>query len=84
MAEIRIVSIRKIKIGSRVLCDIYSKNGTVILRKGNIMTEAVMERLESMGVNRVLVEAGTVELVDDEPKKTPLFDDGLPSDYISQ
>ncbi|MBR4781796.1 MAG: HD domain-containing protein [Lachnospiraceae bacterium] len=84
MAEIRIVSIRKIKIGSRVLCDIYSKNGTVILRKGNIMTEAVMERLESMGVNRVLVEAGTVELVDDEPKKTPLFDDGLPTDNISQ
>lgn len=84
MAEIRIVPIRKIKIGSRVLCDIYSKNGSVMLRRGNIMTEAIMEKLESVGVNRVLVEAGTVELEDDEPRKTPLNNDGLPTDNIAQ
>lgn len=84
MAEIRIVPIRKIKIGSRVLCDIYSKNGSVMLRRGNIMTEAIMEKLESVGVNRVLVEAGTVELEDDEPRKTPLYNDGLPTDNIAQ
>ena len=84
MAEIRIVPIRKIKIGSRVLCDIYSKNGSVMLRRGNIMTEAIMEKLESVGVNRVLVEAGTVELEDDEPRRTPLNNDGLPTDNIAQ
>ncbi|MCR4992808.1 MAG: hypothetical protein K6A45_07170, partial [Lachnospiraceae bacterium] len=70
MAEIRIVPIRKIKIGSRVLCDIYNKNGNIMLKRGNIMTEAIMEKLEAAGVNRVLVEAGTVELTDDEHKKT--------------
>lgn len=84
MAEIRIVPIRKIKIGSRVLCDIYSKNGSVMLRRGNIMTEAIMEKLESVGVNRVLVEAGTVELEDDETRTPPLYNDGLPTDNIAQ
>ena len=84
MAEIRIVPIRKIKIGSRVLCDIYSKNGSIMLRRGNIMTEAIMEKLESVGVNRVLVEAGTVELEDDEPRRTPLYNDSLPTDNIAQ
>ena len=70
MAEIRIVSVRKIKIGSRVQCDIYSKDGTLILKKGNIMTETALQRLETMGVTRVLVEAGTVELLDETPEVT--------------
>lgn len=81
MAEIRIVSIRKIKIGSKVQCDIYSKNGTMILKKGNIMTESALERLETMGVTRVLVEAGTVELIDDKPE--PVKED-LPTDNIDK
>ena len=82
MAEIRIISIRKIKIGSHVQCDIYSKDGHLIFKKGNIMTEAIMDRLESMGVTRVLVEAGTVELVDDDSKKPE--NDGLPTDNIKE
>ena len=84
MAEIRIVPIRKIKIGSRVLCDIYNKNGSIMLKRGNIMTEAIMDKLESVGVNRVLVEAGTVELTDDEPKRPLSYNDGLPTDNIAQ
>lgn len=84
MAEIRIVPIRKIKIGSRVLCDIYNKNGNIMLKRGNIMTEAIMEKLEAAGVNRVLVEAGTVELTDDEHKKTASNNYGLPTDNIAQ
>ena len=84
MAEIRIVPIRKIKIGSRVLCDIYNKNGNIMLKRGNIMTEAIMEKLEAAGVNRVLVEAGTVELTDDEHKRTASDNYGLPTDNIAQ
>ena len=42
MAEIRIVAIRKIKIGSKVQCDIYSKDGALILKKGNVMTEHIL------------------------------------------
>lgn len=84
MAEIRIVPIRKIKIGSRVLCDIYNKNGNIMLKRGNIMTEAIMEKLEAAGVNRVLVEAGTVELTDDEHKRTASNNYGLPTDNIAQ
>lgn len=84
MAEIRIVPIRKIKIGSRVLCDIYNKNGNIMLKRGNIMTEAIMEKLEAAGVNRVLVEAGTVELTDDEHKRTASNNYGLPADNIAQ
>ena len=83
MAEIRIVSIRKIKLGSRVQCDIYSKEGTLILKKGNIMTEHVMSRLESLGVTRVLVEAGTVEMVE-ESAPEPEKDFGLPTDNIDK
>lgn len=85
MAEIRIVSIRKIKIGSRVQCDIYSKDGTLILKKGNIMTKSVVERLETLGVTRVLVEAGTVELEEDQPAPAPKkVDEGLPTDNIDK
>ncbi len=82
MAEIRIVAIRKIKIGSKVQCDIYSKDGALILKKGNVMTEHILEKLETMGVTRVLVEAGTVELIDDAPEKKE--DDGLPKDNIDK
>ena len=82
MAEIRIVSIRKIKIGSKVQCDIYSKDGALILKKGNIMTEYVMQKLEALGVTRVLVEAGTVELIEEETKVPK--DDGLPKDNIDK
>ena len=88
MAEIRIVSLRKIKIGSKVQCDIYSKDGTLILKKGNIMTDHVVSRLETLGVTRVLVEAGTVELVEDvkEAAKEPpkKVDDALPTDNIDK
>jgi len=82
MAEIRIVAIRKIKIGSKVQCDIYSKDGALILKKGNVMSEHILEKLETMGVTRVLVEAGTVELIDDAPEKKE--NDGLPKDNIDK
>jgi HD-GYP domain-containing protein (c-di-GMP phosphodiesterase class II) len=81
MAEIRIVSVRKIKIGSKVQCDIFSKDGALILKKGNIMTEDALKRLESLGVTRVLVEAGTVELVDEHPEAAKK---NLPSDNIDK
>ncbi|MBR4342657.1 MAG: HD domain-containing protein [Lachnospiraceae bacterium] len=84
MAEIRIVSIRKIKIGSKVQCDIYSKDGALILKKGNIMTEFALKRLEALGVTRVLVEAGTVELLDDDEKEKEKEDKDLPTDNIDK
>ncbi len=84
MSEIRIVSIRKIKIGSVVQCDIYSKDGALILKKGNIMTPVALARLESMGVTRVLVEAGTVELVDDTPEPSHYDTTDLPKDNIDK
>ncbi|MCR5206558.1 MAG: HD domain-containing protein [Lachnospiraceae bacterium] len=83
MAEIKIVSVRKIKIGSKVQCDIYSKDGNLILKKGNIMTDHVVSRLESLGVTRVLVEAGTVELEEEKPEPSK-YDDGLPTDNIDK
>ena len=84
MAEIRIVSIRKIKVGSSVQCDIYSREGALVIRKGTVMTEHTLDRLESLGITRVLVEAGTVEMIDERPEPEKKPDPGLPTDNIDK
>ncbi|MCQ2495085.1 MAG: HD-GYP domain-containing protein [Lachnospiraceae bacterium] len=62
MAEAKLVPLRKIKIGSRVDCDIFAQNGTLVFKKNNILTEPIVNRLEQMGVVLVMVELGAVEL----------------------
>lgn len=62
MSQVRIVPLRRIKIGSMVRCDILSQSGTLLFRKDHILTEPVVQKLENMGVYMVVVEIGAVQL----------------------
>lgn len=62
MAGARLVPLRKIKIGSTVNCDIIAQNGTLLIRKGNVLSEELITRLEKMGVVLVMIQLGAVQL----------------------
>lgn len=62
MAEAKLIPLRKIKIGSRVDCDIFAQNGTLLFKKNNIITEPVVQKLEQMGVVLVMVDIEAVVL----------------------
>ncbi len=63
MGRVRVVPIRRIKIDTVVQCDIFAQNGNLIAKKGSTLNEVTVNRLEKMGINIVVIEEGSVELV---------------------
>lgn len=63
----KLIPLRKIKIGSTVNCDIAAENGTLLIRKGSVLSEDLVRRLEAMDVVFVMVETSAVQLEGYEP-----------------
>lgn len=58
----KLIPLRKIKIGSTVNCDIAAENGTLLIKKGSVLSENLVKKLEAMDVVLVMVELSAVQL----------------------